>query len=228
MARYFKTLAAIGAVVIVGLYVGAVAHAAQGEKAKAPTVFTSFWSLPKQGDTVVLVVAGSAEPVTFNTSADTGFGGVCIHCMLNQPFKFKEFKFTCGVCGCTKTNAECIAWKDLKKNTMDEVMNVFPVGLAMKATFNTPGDPKSGLKSLWVDRRTVLLSVEGLDGKTPADLATIAKAVGGGKAEAIDGGKKLIITLKADYDGDLPVKLVKAIEKAGVKILRPTEVADAK
>lgn len=198
---------------------------ADGEKTKLPPVLTSFWAFPKDPAAITLVVAGATEPVSVGVSGDTGVGGVCLHCTLNQPFKVKETSKTCSMCGCGTSNAVCVAWKKLRKSSWEEMITNFPVGLALRVAYNTPDKPESGLKTLWIDRRTFFAQVEGLDGKSPAELASIVKVVGGGKAEMVDGGKRLMMNLKQDYDTDQEAKLLKALEKIGAKIIRPAEVA---
>ncbi len=206
----------------------AVKVSAQTDKAKVPTTLTTFWAVPSAANTMTLVVAGQPEPVKFDVSGDMSFGGVCAHCTLNQPFKAGETKMVCKPCGCGKTNASCIAWKDLKQSTWEEMMRSFPVGVVLRAAFNTPGDPASGLKSLWLDRRVLLVPVEGLSGKTPADVAAIVKSIGGVKGELVDGDKRLVVNLKTEWDADQAPKLEKALARVGASISKPQEAAPAK
>lgn len=203
---------------VIGLAIASSSAFAQIEKAKT---LTTFWSFPKEQQAITLLIQGKAEPVTFNVSPDLPFGGVCIHCMLNQPFKVSESKAMCKPCGCGKTNAVCTAWKDLKQSTWEEIITSLPIGTVLRANFNKPDDAASGLKSLWIERRVILVPVDGLAGKSPAELSAIAKAVSGTKAE-IDGDKRLLISnLKNDWDADGVGKLKKALEKVGAKIVRP-------
>lgn len=198
--------------------------AAQGEKTKLPPVIGSFWGIPKDtAGTIELVVSGAKDTVIVAIAPETGVGGVCMHCTLNQPFKVKDVKKTCGVCGCSKTNGTCVSWKDLKVSSWEEMITSLPAGTALRVAYNTPDDPKSGLKTIWIDRRTFFAPVEGLAGKTPAELAAIGKAIGGGKVEAVDDNKRLLIAFKQDYDSDQEAKLIKALAKIGVTITRPTD-----
>ena len=203
---------------------GSTAAFGQVEKGKA---VTTFWTFPKGQQAITLLVQGKAEPVTFNVSPDMPFGGVCMHCTLNQAFKVSEAKMTCKPCGCGKTNAVCTSWKDLKQATWEELIANLPLGIVLRASFNTPDDPASGLKGLWIDRRTIYVPVDGLAGKSAGELTAIAKAVGGSKAELTDGDKRLVINLKTEYDAESVAKLTKAIEKAGAKIVRPEAPAAA-
>ena len=222
--RTATTTGILAAIFAVGV-LSAARVEAQADKAKAPTTLTTFWSFPGPANSMTLVVAGQPQPVTVAINSDLSFGGVCAHCTLNQPFKANETKMMCKPCGCGKTNAVCIAWKDLKQSTWEEMIGSFPVGIAMKATFNTQGDPASGLKSLWVDRRTLLVPVDGMVGKTPAEVNVFVKAIGGVKGELVDGDKRLVINLKSEWDADQAPKLEKALAKMGAKIVRPEAVA---
>ena len=217
----------IAALVATGTLVAIAAPrpaAAHDDKTKLPPVISSYWAFPKEANgNIQLVVNGTAEPVTVAISPETGIGGVCMHCTLNQPFKAREVKKICGVCGCSKTNGTCVSWKDLKTSSWEEMISGLAVGTALRLAYNTADDPKSGVKTLWIDHRTFFAPVGGLAGKTPAELALIAKAVGGGKVEAVDDNKRLLINFKADYDGEVEAKLLKALAKVGITIVRPTE-----
>src|ERR1044071_7118164 len=86
---------------------------AGGERDEKRTGF-SCGGRPRAGVYTGLICCADGED---KTAGDAGVGGVCAHCTLNQPFKIKDCKGTCGVCGCSKTNVQCIAWKDVKKST---------------------------------------------------------------------------------------------------------------
>src|SRR5579862_2099306 len=168
----------------------------------AAVVTASFWELPKDAGKLTLVIPGQAAPVITSVSDTTIFGGICLDCMLPLEFKAMQSGKNCSVCGCSASNASCIVGKPMKDGTWQAMMKGLPHGVGLVPTFVDPAKPESGLVKLVINLRSVVLPVSGLDGQTPDQLLGLTKAIGGTKAELLDSGKILSITLKTDYNAD--------------------------
>lgn len=206
----------------VGVFAAAALCIAASVAARADGAATgSFWQLPKEAGAIQLVMPGQAAPVTTSITDATIFVGICQDCML--PFQFTPLQAgkNCMVCGCSVNNASCMVGKPVKDGTWQSMVKQLPHGVGLVPTYIDPAKPESGLKQLVVNMRAVVLPVSGLDGQTPAQLLGLVKAIGGTKAELLDSGKLLSITLKTDYSADKAAKLEKAITGANGKITAP-------
>ena len=197
------------------------ARADNKDAGKVADVVTTILSLPKEGSAVTLLVQGKAQPVTVTVSDDTILGGNCHDCNMMQMFKASEAAKHCKMCGCDAPNVECVAWKSLKSNSWQQLLSALPQGIALRAIYNETDKPESGLKSLIIDRHTVLLPVEGLSGQTADQLQSLVQPVGGVNAQLVADGKQLQFTLKDYWEADKAAKLVKELAKAGVKLAYP-------
>lgn len=213
-----------------GLIIAAVAAiclaVAAPVRADGPAVITgSFWELPKEAGKLSIVLPGAAAPVTTTVSDTTVFAGMCLDCMLPLEFKSVQAGKNCAVCGCATSNAACIVGKPVKEGTWQAMIKQLPHGVGLVPTFVEAGKPESGLKKLVVNLHAVILPVSGLDGQSADQLLAIAKVAGGTKAELLDSGKLLSITLKGDYSVEKAAKLEKAITAANGKISVPAVAA---
>ncbi|HLV78676.1 MAG TPA: hypothetical protein VKT32_00300 [Chthonomonadaceae bacterium] len=195
---------------------------ADGTDKKATGTLTTMITVPKEDGPVTLLVAGQAKTITAVISGDTMVGGVCEHCLLNQMFKAAASSKPCEMCGCGQTNARCIAWKDIKQSTWQEMFRSLPKYTGMKAIYNTADKPESGLKCLTVDLHTILMPVDGLSGQTPDQLNALVKPFGGSKAALLADGKQLQFTVKDEWTSEKETKFEQALTKAGGKIVDVT------
>jgi hypothetical protein len=185
----------------------------------APT--GSLWQIGKDPGKVEIVLPGQAAPVVTSVTDTTVFAGICLDCMLPLEFKPAQSGKNCAVCGCAVSNAACIVGKPVKDGTWQSMLKMLPHGVGLVPTYVEAGKPESGLKKLVVNLRAVVLPVSGLDGQTPEQLLGLVKAIGGTKAELLDGGKVLTIALKGDYTFEKATRLEKAIAGASGKIGAP-------
>ena len=198
---------------------GAAASIAVRADGAAP--IGSFWQIGKDAGKVELVLPGAAAPVVTSVSDTTVFAGICLDCMLPLEFKPAQTGKNCAVCGCAVSNAACIVGKPVKEGTWQAMLKALPHGVGIVPTYVEAGKPESGLKKIVINLRAVVLPVSGLDGQSPDQVLALAKPIGATKAELLDGGKLLSITLKADYTFDKATKLEKAIAAANGKIGAP-------
>ncbi|HZO91062.1 MAG TPA: hypothetical protein VFB38_22240 [Chthonomonadaceae bacterium] len=212
------TLVAVG-------FAGSVRAEDTAEKIKATGALTALAAPPTDENKLSLLLPGQTKPVEFTMNPDTTIGGMCEHCLLYQPFKAGEAPKKCEMCGCDKTNAICIAWRNLKNSTWQAMFRALPRGIGLRAIYKEADKPESGLKSLIADRRTVLLPVEGLAGQTPEQLLALVKPFDGTKAELLADGKQLVIHLKDDWTRDKATKFEQALAKIGAKFAYPEETA---
>ncbi len=191
--------------------------------ARADSAITgSFWNLPDAKGTVSLIIPGQAAPVNTSVSASTIFAGTCQDCMLPMEFKPDQAAKNCAVCGCAANNTTCIAGKPVKDGTWQSMLRLLPHGIGLAAIFVDPAKPESGLKKLTVNLRAVILPISGLGSYlTPDQLLALVKPIGGIRAELLDSGKLLSVTLKADYTSEKAAKLEKAISAANGKVSVP-------
>lgn len=218
----FWKFGVLGATLMMGsLGLIGAARADNADTSKVVDVITTFLSLPTDGNAVTLLVQGKAQPVIVTISDNTLLGGNCHDCGMMQKFKASEAAKHCKMCGCDAPNVECVAWKSLKGNTWQQMLNALPQGIALRAIYNEADKPASGLKSLLIDHHTVLLPVEGLSGLTADQLQALVKPVGGADAQLTADGKQLAFTLKDNWEADKAAKLVKELAKAGAKLAYP-------
>lgn len=202
------------------LTVGAVGTArADDAAAKSAGQATAFWSVGKEDGKLSLVVPGQKDPVVTSIAATTVFSGICLDCNLPFEFKSTETGKNCSVCGCAVSNAACMVGKTVKGNAWQSMLKMLPAGTGLVPTYNEAGKPESGIKKLAITLRAVVLPVSGLDGQTPDQLLALVKPLGGTKAELLDGGKLLSVTLKSDWTEERAMKLQKAIEKLNGKVV---------
>jgi hypothetical protein len=197
------------------------AAAAMAVVADGAAPIGAFWQVGKDAGKVEIVMPGAAAPVTTTVSDTTIFAGICLDCMLPLEFKPAQTGKNCAVCGCAVSNAQCIVGKPVKEGTWQAMLKALPHGVGLVPTYVEAGKPESGLKKLVVNLRAVILPVSGLDGQSADQLLALAKPIGATKAELVDGGKILSITLKTDYTHDKAAKLEKAIAGANGKIGAP-------
>ncbi len=195
------------------------AFARDGDASKSAGALGTFWTAPKDGGKLTLVLAGQAEPVTVDVSDKTIFSGICLDCNLPLEFKPDQAAKRCMVCGCAVSNAACIVGKPVKDGTWQAMLKGLPRGTTLRPTFNTSGKSDSGVSRLAVDLRSVLLPVVGLDSATPVQLLGLVKPFGGSQAELIDGGKRLSVHLKSDWTVDREAKLEKAMANLNAKVV---------
>jgi len=181
----------------------------------------SFFQLSSDPGSVSLTVPGQPAPVITKITDSTVFAGTCQDCMLPMEFKPAQAGKSCVVCGCAVNNATCLAGKPVKDGTWQSMMKSLPYGVGLTAVYVDSAKPESGLKKLTVNLRSVILPVSGLDGLTADQLIALAKPIGATKAELLDAGKLLSITLKVDYTADKAAKLEKAITAANGKVAFP-------
>ncbi len=203
--------------------VAAVICLASSEAARADgaAIAASFWQISTAPGTISLTVVGQPAPLTTTITDATIFSGICQDCMLPLDFKSGQAGKNCSVCGCAVNNATCIAGKPVKDGTWQSMMKLLPPGVGLTLQYVDPAKPESGLKKLTVNLRSVILPVTGLDSLTPDQLLALAKPIGGTKAELLDSGKVLSVTLKVDYTADKAAKLEKAIAAANGKVSVP-------
>jgi|SRR5579871_147265 len=190
-------------------------------KGSAKGVLTSFWSLPPAGDSVALLVAGQLEPARPRLSADTVLAGTCHDCLQHLPFKIRDCGRACNICGCGVPNAQCLAWKRLKRNTWQETLRALPPGVGLWVLYNRADDPESGVKHLTIDRHRVLVPVVGLQGRTPEQLLALVLPVGGTDAALLAGGRQLLFFLQDDWTAEREARFETELAKAGGKLAYP-------
>lgn len=199
---------------------GAAAVSMPDEKGKSESAVFSVWSVPKAGDTMNVTVIGQAKPVAINYTGTTVISGTCIHCVLPLKYKVADSAKNCSACGCDVTNAACIVGPVVKPATWPQTMKDLAYGTVLRITYNEADKPESGAKQIAVDRKTVLLPVDGLSSQTPEQLTTLLKPLGATKLDLKDGATRLTFTVK-DWTPALLAKVEKAITGAGGKIVRP-------
>ena len=220
MKRIFKTGTIFLAITLATLTIvgGANANDKENEKAKTAGAVTTLQGINDEKGTVTLLPQGKSEPILLQVSPTTVLGGVCHDCHLFQVFKASEPAKICDTCLCDKTNVECIAWKPVKPKTWQAMLRALPPGIALRVIYHEANKPETGLKTLTVDHRTVLLPVEGLGNKTADQLLDLVKPIGGINAEMLGGGKQLLIDLKEDWTLEREARLEKALTDAGAKV----------
>jgi hypothetical protein len=190
-------------------------------KARSGSILGSFWALPKEG-AIAMVLAGHPKPITTAITDATILGGICLNCRGKMEFTMREARMHCFVCDCTVINAGCIVANErkyVKEGSWQATIEALPRGVGLHPTFNTPDKPESGLKKLIVDRRSVLLPISGLDGKTPDQILALVEPLGAIKAKMIDGGKRLWLQLNSDWTTEREGTLEKALAKINAKVV---------
>jgi hypothetical protein len=223
-----QKLTVVVTLMLAAMAMGAMCTARADDAATKTTAkVAAFWTTPKEAGKLMLVVPGQKDPVTTTVGDATIFGGICLDCNLPLEFKTGDTAKNCAVCGCAVSNAACIVGKPVKSNTWQAMLQQLPHGTGLVPVYNEADKPESGLKKLTVTLRSVLLPVSGLDGQTPDQLLTLVKPLGGIKAELLDGGKLLSISLKSDWTFERATKLEKALEKLNAKVVVPEETKPA-
>ncbi|HZT44387.1 MAG TPA: hypothetical protein VFA07_19635 [Chthonomonadaceae bacterium] len=194
-----------------------------GRKGAPKGILTSFWSLPKKGDAVALLVAGQTEPARARLSADTVLAGTCHDCLQYLPFSIRDAGRACSMCGCGAPNTQCVAWKPLKHNTWQETLRALPPGVGLWVIYNQAENPESGVKHLGIDRHSVLLPVEGLRGWTPERLLALVLPVGGTDAALLAGDRQLLFFVKDDWTTEREAQFEKELVRAGGRLAYPAE-----
>src|SRR5205807_4249776 len=137
--KRFEILATV-IIGVVCLALGAVVSADDKDKAPAAGTIYSFWAMPKQANQIIVLAQGTEEPKTLDVSATTLIDGICEDCMLSFKFKTSESAKNCFVCGCSVSNAQCIAGKPIK-GTWEAMFAGLPRGRTLRLVFNTPEKP---------------------------------------------------------------------------------------
>jgi hypothetical protein len=212
---------------LAALALGAVAPLRADDAAKPAGKVVSFWTTSKEAGKLELMTPGQKDPVTTTVSDATVFAGICLDCNLPLEFKTGETSKNCAVCGCAVSNAACIVGHAVKTNTWQAMLKALPAGTGLVPVYNEADKPESGLKKLTVTLRALLLPVTGLDSQSPDQLLALVKPLGGTKAELLDGGKLLSVSLKSDWTAERADKLTKALEKINAKIVAPEEAKAA-
>lgn len=229
MKRFFKFGTTVLTVTLISMTLLGIARAndKENEKAKKAGAVTTLWGIHKEESMVALLPEGKAEPIMVKISPNTILGGICHECHLFQQFKASEPAVKCDTCICGNPNVQCVAWKPVKPATWEQMLRDLPRGIALRVIYNEGDKPESGLKSLTIDRRTVLLPVEGLSGQSSEQLLTLFKPLGIEKAQMVGDKKQLLLDLKEDWTLERAAKFEKALIKAGGKII-PNDIKDNK
>jgi hypothetical protein len=199
---------------------------AKADDKKDETTLVSIWDISKDGATVTAVVPGQKDPQPLLIKDDTLIAGICTHCILPIKFKAGDTAKKCIPCGCDVTNGACIVDKTLKPATAVNMFREAAYGTGLKVVYNEPGKPESGVKSVYVDRKTVYVTVDGLAAQTPEQLTSLVKPIGGTKPVLSEEGKRLTFSVK-DWSPAVAAKFEQAVTKAGGKIVRPEKPAAA-
>jgi hypothetical protein len=215
--NHTQLTAALLGTLLLGLCCSVSADPPAAEAGKLATL----WGAPQADGKLTVLIAGVADPVVTSFSDATTVKCVCLHCGLPLEYKAAEASKNCGVCGCQITNAACTAGVNTPAKTLTDALKLLPRGTALRVVFTDPEKPESGIQTVKVDLRHVLLPVSGLDAQTPDQLLDLTKPFGAKSAELIDSGKRLSITLKTDWTVDRANKLAKAIADANGKVLAP-------
>lgn len=188
--------------------------------AKPAATMTTYCFLQDENKVTVLPF-GQSKPVATPMSNDAVVGGICRHCDLRLEFRAADAPKKCPMCTCGATNASCLIVKSTEHSLWQEMLAVLPRGTALNITYAVPEKPESGIKRLDVDRRTVLLPVEGLEQTAAAELLAMTKPLGSVRAESAVEGRQIKLTLKEDWDLNKESRLEKALEKRGARIAYP-------
>jgi hypothetical protein len=209
------------ATVLVGFSVTAMA-ADQETKAAEAGALTTAIGVPDADGNIKLLPSGQNKPIAVVLGPDVRLFGTCACCLLPLNFKISDSGKSCTVCACNRTEASCIVDKDLKPSNMQSLFGTLPKGVGIKVVYNTPDKPESGLKTIDVDRKTVLLAVSGIAGQTPDQLVALVKPAGGTKAELVADGTQIVIHLKDEWTTAKLAKFEQALTAAGGKLVDMT------
>lgn len=220
MNRIFKLgttllMALLAATAVVG---SARADDKENAKAKNAGAVTTLIGIGKVDGTISLLPQGATNPIIVTVSPMTLLGGICFECKLFQQFKASDPTLICDTCGCGNINVQCIAWKSLAPKTWQAMLTALPRGVALRVVYNIPDKAESGVKALTVDRRTVLMPIDGLSALSTEQLAALVKPIGGEKVQLVSGGKQLLIDLNADWTLAQEAKLEAAVSAQGSKL----------
>ncbi len=223
MKRWQTDMASAYIIGVLCLAMCVVVSAEVKVKGNAPAAVYSFWTMSKQPGAITLLALGSDTPKTLEISPTTLIDGVCEDCILPMKFKAADANKSCAVCGCNVSNAQCIAGKPVKP-TWEAMFQGMPRGETLRLFFSVADNPDSGLKTVYIDRTSVFLPVEGLSGHTPEQILALVKQIGGSKAELVDEGKRLRFTVKEGWTHETLAKFEKILAKVGAKLSRPEQV----
>ena len=213
-----NTVILSAAVVVATMGLSSRCMAADPGQTVPPGVIASLWALPAGDASVTLIESGKTDPVTVPVAATSMFSGICHDCGMVLKFTAAQAGKSCVMCPCAVPMSECIVWTKLKHNTWGDMLQGLPKGTALHVVFNDPDKPEAGVKTIVMDRRTVLLQADGLDKVDTTQLMAIAKPLGATKAEVSADKKQLTLMLQSDWTNDKAGKLQKALAAAGVTI----------
>ncbi len=188
---------------------------------------TSFVSV--SGTTLTLITTKLKGAVKTTVLPATVLGGICGDCGQFLPFVPSKSASICTICSCGSPNATCVSWTTLKTPFWQAMLQSLPLGVGIRAVFNTANDPSSGLKNLYINRHEVLLPVTGLANLTSPQLLKLVQPIGATSATLVDDGTRLKLNVKGDWSAAASKKLIDIIEKVGGKLAEPAPVtADTK
>jgi hypothetical protein len=121
---------------------------------------------------------------------------------------------------CDNPNAECVAWSPLKTATWQQLYAVLPKGVGLRIAFNDPVDPSKGVKSMVIDRKTAILTLDGKPSLTDDQLSALGKVIDG-KVSLI-GANQVRIDLTSFWTADLETKFEKALAQDGARVAAVT------
>jgi hypothetical protein len=201
---------------------GAATQTDPHNASNSPTITATLLGISKTEDRLTLLIAGQTAPISVPIDGNTIIGGTCHDCHQLQQFKASAAAKICTECNCESSNAECLAWQPIPQNTWRALLNALPFGTVLHLTLNQPNNPSSGLRSLLIDRHTILLPIAGQTGITPEQLLQIVKPFGGVKVEPLASGQQWLIHLKGFWTSEQASKLKKALSDVGLKLAFPT------
>jgi hypothetical protein len=158
--RAVEKLVAAGISAIVAAALGGAAAPADVPLPKADGVIATAVPGAQTPSTLSLLLAGQTSPVSVTDGPNSQWTGQCHDCGQAMTFPPAKSSKTCWVCGCGVSAADCITEKTLKHSSSDELLEGLAPGTVLTVTFNTPGQPASGLKTLVIDRHRAMLPVE--------------------------------------------------------------------
>jgi hypothetical protein len=142
------------------------AHAEKDTPTNRQGLLTTLWEAPKDDTPLTLLVADQEKPITSTVKTDTIFDGICLHCQLKMQFTADKAPKKCHVCACALTCSECLCGKGDRQNRWETMLRTLPRGVALFLTFAEPDKPETGVTRVLVDKRTVLLPVDGLESQS--------------------------------------------------------------
>lgn len=187
----------------------------KGEQAKPTGLVSTFLSIPKGSSAVSLLIAGRADEAKVSVNDETQMSGLCHDCNMMLKFTPLTAGKRCSVCPCAVSNAECVAGVPLKLASWESMLQGLPRGTALRIAFNSGDDATSGLKSLQVDLRAVLVPVAGAAKLDHDAILEAARPLGATSADIDVPSGQVRFGLKSDWTPDKAKKLEKALEEMG-------------